>query len=426
MAALSLPTTPQPGRSRDPVVQYLARYAEAGTTAIAQTIARGDHRFDEVLVIPAFREGPDFFLRLQNTLLAQRACLLTLVVNQPDTEPAADADNSALWRAVCAVTTAVGAPFTAAATHCALRSIGSSDSAVLLVDRFDRGAKLPAREGVGRARKIGADIALALIAASVVDSRWIHSGDADAHLPLDYFFAVPKAAAAVAGVLPFRHRCGDDAVGAATRLYELSLEYHVAGLRWAASPYGFHSVGSTLVVRADAYAQVRGFPRRAGGEDFYLLNKLAKIGDVASPTAPVIELDARASTRVPFGTGPAVARLVSRLEAGEDLAGIALFHHPEVFRQLKLCLAAWPQIHRNEISDTDISPQSRDALAALGFAQALSHARRHSRSETQFVRQLNTWFDGFRTLKFLHSLRDRGWPQIDLATARTAPFFSAQ
>ncbi len=323
-----------------------------------------------------------------------------------------------------AVTTAVGAPFTAAATHCALRSIGSSDSAVLLVDRFDRGAKLPAREGVGRARKIGADIALALIAASVVASRWIHSSDADAHLPFDYF-AVPQAAAAVAGVLPFHHRCGDDAVGAATRLYELGLQYHVAGLRWAASPYGFHSVGSALMVRADAYAQVRGFPRRAGGEDFYLLNKLAKIGDVSSPTAPVIELDARASTRVPFGTGPAVARLVGRLEAGEDLAGIALFHHPEVFRQLRLCLAAWPQIYRHEIPDTDISPQSRDALATLGFARALSHARRHSRSETQFVRQLNTWFDGFRTLKFLHSLRDRGWPLIDLATARTAPFFSA-
>ena len=288
-----------------------------------------------MLVIPAFREGLDFFLRLRNTLLTQRACLLILVVNQPDTEPAANADNSELWRSVCAVTTAIGAPFTTAATHCALRGIGSSHSAVLLVDRFDRGTKLPAREGVGRARKIGADIALALIAASVVASRWIHSSDADAHLPLDYFFAVPKAAAAVAGVLPFRHRCGDDAVGAATRLYELSLEYHVAGLRWAASPYGFHSVGSALVVRADAYAQVRGFPRRAGGEDFYLLNKLAKIGEVLAPTAPVIELDARASTRVPFGTGPAVARLVSRLDAGEDLTSAAIFHHPEVFRQLQ-------------------------------------------------------------------------------------------
>jgi len=179
------------------------------------------------------------------------------------------------------------------------------------------------------------------------------------------------------------------------------------------------------MVRADAYAQVRGFPRRAGGEDFYLLNKLAKVGDVWSPTAPVIELDARASTRAPFGTGPAVTRLVNRLEAGEDPAGIALFHHPEVFWQLKLCLAAWPQIHRGEIPAPDISPQSRDALAALGFAQALNHARRHGRSETQFVRQLNTWFDGLRTLKFIHALRDRGWPLIDLATARKAPFFRA-
>ena len=33
MTALPLPTRSQPGRSRDPVTQYLARYAEAGTTA---------------------------------------------------------------------------------------------------------------------------------------------------------------------------------------------------------------------------------------------------------------------------------------------------------------------------------------------------------------------------------------------------------
>ncbi len=34
--------------------------------------------------------------------------------------------------------------------------------------------------------------------------------------------------------------------------------------------------GSSLGVLAPAYAEVRGFPRRQAGEDFYLLDKLAK------------------------------------------------------------------------------------------------------------------------------------------------------
>ena len=49
------------------------------------------------------------------------------------------------------------------------------------------------------------------------------------------------------------------------------------GLGFAGSPYAYHSVGSTLAVRAEAYAIVRGVPKRAAGEDFYLLDKLAKV-----------------------------------------------------------------------------------------------------------------------------------------------------
>ena len=65
-----------------------------------------------------------------------------------------------------------------------------------------------------------------------------------------------------------------------SRLYEYSLRYYVAGLTYAQSPYAFHTIGSTMAVNAEHYASVRGFPRREAGEDFYLLNKLAKVGSV--------------------------------------------------------------------------------------------------------------------------------------------------
>ena len=71
----------------------------------------------------------------------------------------------------------------------------------------------------------------------------------------------------------------------------LSLRYYVAGMKYARSHLThFHTIGSTMAVRASYYAKVRGFPKREAGEDFYLLNKLAKVGTVleleASPELP--------------------------------------------------------------------------------------------------------------------------------------------
>ncbi len=66
----------------------------------------------------------------------------------------------------------------------------------------------------------------------------------------------------------------------ATQLYELSLRYYVAGMKFARSPYAFHTIGSSMAVSPVHYARVRGFPKREAGEDFYLLNKLAKLGSV--------------------------------------------------------------------------------------------------------------------------------------------------
>ena len=48
-------------------------------------------------------------------------------------------------------------------------------------------------------------------------------------------------------------------------------------MKYARSPYAFHTIGSTMAVSANHYAKVRGFPKREAGEDFYLLNKLAKV-----------------------------------------------------------------------------------------------------------------------------------------------------
>jgi hypothetical protein len=45
---------------------------------------------------------------------------------------------------------------------------------LLVIDRASPGHELPPRQGVGLARKIAADLALALLAGGSIESPWIH------------------------------------------------------------------------------------------------------------------------------------------------------------------------------------------------------------------------------------------------------------
>ena len=48
-------------------------------------------------------------------------------------------------------------------------------------------------------------------------------------------------------------------------------------------------------------------------------------------------------------------------------------------------------------------------LDDMGIRSALAHCSRQARSRQQFLRHFHQWFDAFRTLKFIHALRDAGW-----------------
>jgi len=310
---------------------------------------------------------------------------------------------------------------------------------VLLVDRFGEGRKLPSRGGVGHARKIGADLAASLIQRECIDSPWIHCTDGDVRLPETYFTCSNKLKNQErkysALVYPFYHGrvTGNAEPGEiilATQLYEFSLRYYVAGMRFARSPYAFHTIGSTLAVHASHYVGVRGFPRRSAGEDFYLLNKLAKVAcvlelETGSDCKP-LEIASRLSDRVPFGTGAAVNKITASSNPLKDFR----FYNPDVFVLLKRWLCSWPRIWQMQSSDFAASvrhhssdpksctPQGDYLLAgldAMGTEKALQHAFRQSRDFEQFSRQMHTWFDAFRTLKLIHFLRDHHLRSISIA-----------
>lgn len=427
------------------IPKYLERYAE---TEIHQLPALLRERsFDYALAIPAYRESPDFVHRLANTLFTQHACLLIVIINQPDhlsfsdTSDSADSSNTALWQHLLKLVEPdkqhynqnrdqVFVELGFSETETKIKTESNKSSALLMVDRFTRGRAIPLQQGVGLARKIAADIALSLIATKTVKQPWIWNSDADAYLPEDYFSVIPLNKKPTqlnnaAYIYPFRHTVINDTeentkISSATRLYEQSLNYYVAGLRWAGSPYAFHTLGSTVAVNGEHYAQVRGFPKRAGAEDFYLLNKLVKTGVIETLDSAEIEIESRPSNRVPFGTGPAVEKLLALPELSEA----QLFYHPEIFKQLKTWLTALPKLFNCSLEELEIEKSTHSTLLEMNVDAAIAHAKAHSHSEAGFCRQMNTWFDGFRTLKFIHLLRDTSYGSISLDSAKNVDFFS--
>jgi hypothetical protein len=407
----------QPGLA---LQRYLQRHIEQDLPAAPLRQQPWRH----VVVIPAYGESAEFIQRLSNWQAVADDVLFILVLNRPDADPAADA-NDAVREAVAAL----GTPGADGGSSPLIRLNAQAHLYMLDLDKLV--GPLPSAQGVGLARKFGCDLALHWISQGAIASQWIGSTDADATLPPDYFTQrVELAGGEVAAIYPFWHTPGPDpACNAATALYELRLHHYVLGLEFAGSPFAHHSLGSCLAVKADAYAQVRGFPKRSGGEDFYLLNKLAKLGPIASLKGECIQLQSRYSRRAPFGTGPAVAKI----SADPQPEQLPLFYHPACFEALRALLAAIPSLR--EATDPglpgrlDNHPEIQrlhpalaqacsETIVGMGLEQALAHCRRQGKSQGQFLRQFHQWFDGFRTLKFIHGVRDCGSPQQSLTALR--------
>jgi hypothetical protein len=120
--------------------------------------------------------------------------------------------------------------------------------------------------------------------------------------------------------------------------------------------------------------------------------------------------------------------------AAEHLEDVELFYHPQCFVALAALLAGLPALAEAPRQDVvsllcedrvnrgqttlslppALAKQADAALNKLGIAAALDHCRRQAKSSVQFQRHFHGWFDGFRTLKFIHALRDAGWPTCSL------------
>ncbi len=319
------------------VGKYLQDYAESEIELVKNL----SYQWQAVVCIPAFDEADTLTILLER-LSREHNLLVILILNSP-----LSASNSeALFRTQTLAKTFRQQFLLQQSLNetCELRLLGNTDSHLLLLENYS----IPDQQGVGLARKIICDIACQLIHENKILSPWIHNTDADVDLPFDYFDAGLKLKNGTAAALyPFKHKENPlNKSQLSLQLYEYSLYYYVEALKWASSPYAFHTIGSTLLLHHQHYALARGFPKRAAGEDFYLLNKIKKIGKVKTLTKPVIILSGRSSSRVPFGTGPAI----NKINELDDPKNDYLYYHPQCFVYLKKWLEVLPLLWKeNEL-----------------------------------------------------------------------------
>ena len=377
---------------------YLDQYAERLDINI-ESCVKPNTTYHHCIVIPAYNETIDFIERLRKGLLNYGNILVIVVVNQPESEKEYGT-NQRLWEQI----QSVGEVLLESNNH-QLIDLPNNSISTLCINQFRPGKTLPDKQGVGLARKIGCDFACRLASAQHLKTEWIHTTDADTILPHNYLLQTSSGTPTTSALIyPYRHHGTESSITRATVLYEKALNYYVNGLKYAGSPYAFHTLGSCIAVSIKHYAQARGFPKRAGGEDFYLLNKLSKLGTIKSLKECTLKIIARESKRVPFGTGPAVESILQLEQEDKDY----LYYNHKVFKELKELLSHFSQLYSNRNNCQQwlatLSEPTQNSLNNLSITKLFEHLNSQNLGKSQWESQLHYWFDGFKTLKFIHQL----------------------
>ena len=284
---------------------------------------------------------------------------------------------------------------------------------IAVIDASTKGNELPLKTaGVGLARKIGMDSALGYFNYKSKNKKFLVCLDGDCTVSSNYLedlFSIVNKEKLNAGYVKYHHLLSrNEEINRAIIVYEIFLRYYVLGLKYAASPYAFHTIGSTMFCDYEHYIKIEGMNKRKAAEDFYFMEKLSKVCKISEISSAFVYPSPRPSWRVPFGTGQRVNRFLSKSQ------NEYLLYPFESFDILK----KWLQIFNSAKAETaeyylneskNISIHLYNFLINNNFEPTWNNIIINSAKSGQLILQKKTWFDGFRTLKLIHYLRDNGF-----------------
>ena len=364
-----------------------------------------------VLVVPALAEREHLFETLSALCLSSEAnqekTLVIVVVNnhEPGVTPPAEVENNLETLRLLRTASTPG-------------RLGRITLA--WVDAATPGHTLPADEGVGLARKIGLDHGLSLLAASGEAGTVLVSMDADAPAGRGYLDALAAFYAngdRWAGYAAYMHTFPESGFPADSVVaHEIYMRYHEIALRLAGSPYAYPALGSIISCTPQAYAACGGMNRRHAGEDFYFMQQLVKTGTLEPVPYAIVFPSGRTSARTPFGTGRSVAGYQFGSPLDIEVPQICCY---QFLRRFFLAINQNSGHSGTELLrlSAAIHPELASFLVRHRFSEVWQSLMRHHTDRARGLHQFHVWFDGLRTIQFLHHLRTAGFPDMPVRNA---------
>jgi hypothetical protein len=278
--------------------------------------------------------------------------------------------------------------------------------------------------GVGLARKTGMDEALRRFNDTGNEAGVIACMDADCTVKENYFRAIEdellersdRKACSIYFEHPIAGKDHDPSIINAVIQYEIHLRYYLQALKYTGFPNAFHTVGSTLAVKALPYMKAGGMNRRQAGEDFYFVQKLLPSGGYFSLTSTTVFPSPRISGRVPFGTGAAIGKMIG---SGEK---VLLTYNPGAFRDLRSFFMLSEEFHMVQETETETLynkfPASvRSFITFEEWEKKMNEIRRNTSGLLSFNKRFFEWFNMFRVVKYLNFAHSEIYGKIPVYNA---------
>lgn len=281
-----------------------------------------------------------------------------------------------------------------------------NDKEIILIDKSTSGNAFPLKKsGVGWARKVMMDY-VAYIAA---DDDIIISMDADTRFTGSYAMSVcdrfKKYPKAVAMSVPYYHTLGNNEVlNACILRYESYMRHYMSNMLRINNMYAFTALGSAMAFPVMCYNKIGGITPRRSGEDFYLLQNLRKIGNVLLWNDDMVFPSGRLSTRVDFGTGPALSKGMNG-----DWQSYP-FYDENFFNEVKTTFDLFPQLYYEDIE----TPMTHFLKEILSTDDIWAPLRKNYTTREQFVKACMNRVDALRILQYVKNRHKLNFNSVTL------------
>jgi len=200
---------------------------------------------------------------------------------------------------------------------------------------------------------------------------------------------------------PVEHLDVSDPLRIAASNYEEYLRYYRRALEFCGYPYPYFTIGSAFAVTAETYLKAGGMGKQQSGEDFYFLQKVFPLGKTRFIDTTCVYPAARISDRVPFGTGPALQKMVSENQLSK------LSYQLEAFKTLKSFFRRIDLFFKKSAEEIENSIQDLPEYLLLflkedGFLPKIEEINRYTASLHSFRKRFFSYFNAFKILKYLN------------------------